>query len=210
MRSRWLLAYLSLNRLLNGILSCSWCYFVQIQLISQKFNSCVTDRPTDRRMDRRTDGRTDIPSYRDARTHLIIASDVPFQCLFFTISLILGLQSQHVLWCLPETKRFQYLMFKRIQIRQLILGNNHTQAHTYIHTHTHTHTHSHTHSHIYMQGHEGNTHGREDGHKYTDIWTHTNTPRQNRDEPPRWYLPFFSFSYKKRFVVWSNMAWKKL
>ena len=70
MRSRWLLAYLSLNRLFNGILSCSWCFFVQIQLISQKFNSCVTDGRTDRRTDRRTDGRTDIPSYRDARTHL--------------------------------------------------------------------------------------------------------------------------------------------
>ena len=60
MRSRWLLVYLSLNRLLNSILSCSWCYFVKIQLISQKFNVC----------DGRTDGRTDIPSYRDARTHL--------------------------------------------------------------------------------------------------------------------------------------------
>ena len=38
------------------------CYFVQIQpgnLISQKFNSCLTD------------GRTDTPTYRDARTHLI-------------------------------------------------------------------------------------------------------------------------------------------
>ena len=36
-------AYLSLNRLLNGILSCSRCYFVQFQSISQKFNSCVTE-----------------------------------------------------------------------------------------------------------------------------------------------------------------------
>ena len=40
----------------------SRCYFVRIQSISQKFNSCVTDR--------RTDGRTYTPSYRDARTHL--------------------------------------------------------------------------------------------------------------------------------------------
>ena len=30
-----------------------------------------TDGPTDGRTDRRTDRRTDIPSYRDARTHLI-------------------------------------------------------------------------------------------------------------------------------------------
>ena len=59
-------AYLSLNSLLNGILSCSWCYFVRIRPISQKFNSFVTDQRTDGR----TDGRTDTPSYRDARTHL--------------------------------------------------------------------------------------------------------------------------------------------
>ena len=44
-------AYLSLNHLLIGILSCSWCYFVQIQLIFRILN--VTDR--------RTDGRTDEP-----------------------------------------------------------------------------------------------------------------------------------------------------
>ena len=30
----------------------------------------VCDLPTDQRTDRRMDGRTDIPSYRDARTHL--------------------------------------------------------------------------------------------------------------------------------------------
>ena len=30
----------------NGIVSCSWCYFVQTQPISQKLNS-VMDRPTD-------------------------------------------------------------------------------------------------------------------------------------------------------------------
>ena len=34
-------AYLSLFSLLNGILSYSWCYFVQIWSISQKFNSCA-------------------------------------------------------------------------------------------------------------------------------------------------------------------------
>ena len=51
MRSGNLPAYLSLNRLLNGIVSCSRCYFVQIQPISKKFNSSVTDGPTDGRMD---------------------------------------------------------------------------------------------------------------------------------------------------------------
>ena len=39
--------YLSLNCLLNGIFSHSWCYFVQIWPMSQKFNSCVTDGLTD-------------------------------------------------------------------------------------------------------------------------------------------------------------------
>ena len=75
-RSGDLLAYLSLNRLLNGALLCSRCYFVRIQSISRKFNSCVTDGPTDGRTDGRTDGstvgRTDTPAYRDARTNLII------------------------------------------------------------------------------------------------------------------------------------------
>ena len=52
-------AYLSLNRLLNGILSYSWCYFVQFRPISQKFNSCVTDRRMVRRRDGRTDRQTD-------------------------------------------------------------------------------------------------------------------------------------------------------
>ena len=66
MRSGDLLSYLSMNCLLNGVLSCSRCYFVRIQSISQKFNSCVTDRRTDGP----TDGRTNIPSYRDASTHL--------------------------------------------------------------------------------------------------------------------------------------------
>ena len=37
--------HLSLNRLLNGIVSCSWCYFVQP--IFQKFHSHVTDGRTD-------------------------------------------------------------------------------------------------------------------------------------------------------------------
>ena len=72
MRSGDLLAYLSLNRLLYGVLSCSRCYFVRIQSISQKFNSCVTDGPTDGP----TDGRTDTPSYRDARTHLKTNNDI--------------------------------------------------------------------------------------------------------------------------------------
>ena len=66
MRSRDVLMYLSLNRFLNAKVSCSWCYFAHIQPISQKFNSCVADRP----MDWRTDGRTGTPSYRDARKHL--------------------------------------------------------------------------------------------------------------------------------------------
>ena len=72
MHSRELPAYLSLNRLLNGILSYSWCYFVQICPISWRFNSCVTDGPTDEQTDGPTDRRTDIPSYRDARTLLEI------------------------------------------------------------------------------------------------------------------------------------------
>ena len=46
MRSGDLSAYLSLNRLLNSIVLCSWCYFVQIQPSSQKFNSCVTNGRT--------------------------------------------------------------------------------------------------------------------------------------------------------------------
>ena len=68
MRSGDLPAYLSLNRFLNGIFTGSPCYFVRIQLIFRKFNSCVTDGPTDGR----TDGRTDTPSYIDAITHLKI------------------------------------------------------------------------------------------------------------------------------------------
>ena len=78
MRYGELSAYQSLDCLSTGILSCSWCYFVQIQLISQKFNSCATDGYTDRLtdgqtngwMDGRKDQRTDTPFYRDARTHL--------------------------------------------------------------------------------------------------------------------------------------------
>ena len=65
MRSGGLLAYLSLNRLMNGIILCSRCYFSQIQHrnpISQKFNLWVMDQPTD--------GWTDTPSYKNARTHL--------------------------------------------------------------------------------------------------------------------------------------------
>ena len=58
MRSGDLLAYLSQNCHSNGIVLYSCCYFVSIQPISHKFNSCLTD------------GRTDIPSCRDARTHL--------------------------------------------------------------------------------------------------------------------------------------------
>ena len=56
MRSGGLLSYLSMNCLLNGVLSYSQCYFVRIQSISQKFNSCVTDG--------RTDGPTDGPTDR--------------------------------------------------------------------------------------------------------------------------------------------------
>ena len=66
MRSGDLPTYLSLNRLLNDLVLCSWCYFVQIQSISQKFISCVTDGWTDRRTDR----QTDTSSFRDAWTHL--------------------------------------------------------------------------------------------------------------------------------------------
>ena len=70
------------NYLLNGIVSCSRCYYVQIQPISQEFNWLVTDGRTDEPMDGwtgrtegQTDGRTDgkcpdTLSYRDARTHL--------------------------------------------------------------------------------------------------------------------------------------------
>ena len=50
-------AYLSLNYLLKGIVSCSQCYFVQIHPISKKFNLFVTGQPMDRRTDRRTDGQ---------------------------------------------------------------------------------------------------------------------------------------------------------
>ena len=41
---------LSIVSFFNGIISCSFCYFVQIQRgnpFSQKFNSCMTDRPMD-------------------------------------------------------------------------------------------------------------------------------------------------------------------
>ena len=72
MRSGDLPAYLSLNCLLNGIVSCSQCYFVQIQPISQKFYSCVTDGPTDEP----TDGPTDTSFYTDARTHLKIQTSI--------------------------------------------------------------------------------------------------------------------------------------
>ena len=58
MRSGKLPMNLSLNSLLNGILSYSWCYFVQIWPISQKFNSYVMDRPTDRPTEQLTDGHT--------------------------------------------------------------------------------------------------------------------------------------------------------
>ena len=44
-----------LKCLVNGTVSCSWCYFVQIQPISHKFNSCVV---------RLTNRRTDTPAYR--------------------------------------------------------------------------------------------------------------------------------------------------
>ena len=49
---------------LNGKLSYSWCFFVQIQPISQKFNSCVMNRPTNWQTNEQT------PFYRDAKTHL--------------------------------------------------------------------------------------------------------------------------------------------
>ena len=58
MRSGDLTAYLSLNCLSDGLVSCSRCYFVRIQLITEKFNSFVTDGRTDRRTDGPTDGRT--------------------------------------------------------------------------------------------------------------------------------------------------------
>ena len=58
MRSGDLPAYLSLNCLFNGVVSCSWWYFVQIQFISQKFNSLGTDGRTDGRADGRTDRHT--------------------------------------------------------------------------------------------------------------------------------------------------------
>ena len=65
-------AYLSLNCIFNGIVLCSWCCFVLIQPIFQKFNSFVTDV----RKDRRTDRRTDTFSYRDAKTHQKIWFDL--------------------------------------------------------------------------------------------------------------------------------------
>ena len=46
------------RRFARVLVTCSRCYFVQIQPISQKFNSCLTD------------GRTDASSHRDSRTHL--------------------------------------------------------------------------------------------------------------------------------------------
>ena len=59
MRSGELPAYLSLNCLCNGVISCSLCHFVQTQSISWEFNLCVTDRPTDGGMEGCTDGRMD-------------------------------------------------------------------------------------------------------------------------------------------------------
>ena len=57
-----------LKCLLNGIVPYSRCSLVQIQPISQKFNSCVTYRQTDGRTHGPTDRRTDIPSYRELKT----------------------------------------------------------------------------------------------------------------------------------------------
>ena len=64
------LSYLSLYSSLDGpwgdIVSCSYCYVVQIlprNRIFQKFISCVTDGRTDRRPD------TPSFTYRDQRTH---------------------------------------------------------------------------------------------------------------------------------------------
>ena len=57
----------------NGIVSCLWCYFVQIQSgnpISEKWNPFVTD------------GRTEEPSYRDVRTHLKALSNAKFHYLY--------------------------------------------------------------------------------------------------------------------------------
>ena len=75
MRSSVLPEYLSLNRLSDGLVSFSRYHFVKIQPrdpISQKSNSCVTDGRTDGRTDR----RTDTPSYRDARTHQKITTNL--------------------------------------------------------------------------------------------------------------------------------------
>ena len=44
MRSGDLPPYLSLNWFSNGIVSCSLCYFVRIQAICKKINSCVMGR----------------------------------------------------------------------------------------------------------------------------------------------------------------------
>ena len=56
-------AYSSRNCLSNSIDSCSSCYFVQIQPISEKFNC-------DRRNDRQTDGPTNGPTDGRENTHL--------------------------------------------------------------------------------------------------------------------------------------------
>ena len=70
-RSGDLPVYLFLNCLLNGIGSCSWCYFVHIQPISQIFNLCVTDR--------RTNGRTNWWTHPLIEMRERIYSWLPFQ-----------------------------------------------------------------------------------------------------------------------------------
>ena len=58
-------AYSSLNCLFDDIVSCSWCFFVQIQPrdpISQKSNLFLIDGLSDAPTDGPTDGRTHPPT----------------------------------------------------------------------------------------------------------------------------------------------------
>ena len=66
--TRLLVPALSFKR--HNSVSCSQCYFVQIQPISQKLILCVTVGLTVAMTDRRAEWRTDTPSESDARTHL--------------------------------------------------------------------------------------------------------------------------------------------
>ena len=75
MRSRELLAYLSLNCLSNGILSYSDAILLEFGPFLRNSTMCDgrTDGRKNGRTEERTDGQTDrrmdTPSYRDARTH---------------------------------------------------------------------------------------------------------------------------------------------